>query len=151
MGLVDTLTAQVRREGIGFRVHFGTELGASPLAVGVSFARLTLLRDRLRDMGAAPKTRPFPSGPHDNGDVTLELWLEDMLERWWQLSDAAKVAVSESFSFGESEQGEGGRGGGMTANPRLRMFSIGDSQHARGGVDAATDGQLRAPLMSPFS
>jgi hypothetical protein len=135
----DTQAAQT------FCVQMGTDRGLTPSSVTVPFQTLLDLRATLRRLDSAPKTRPFPNPEVDGGDeggdrdaATLELWLEDVLGRWWNLPDGAKEALAFVLGF---EVTAAGRGPAVQQDIRRRIFSI-DATRESGGAN------LRAPLLS---
>ena len=159
-GLVDTLRASVTLASAAtaqaaqtFTIQVGTERGATPSAVTVSFQALVELRGTLRRLDAAPKTRPFPSADDAEGRkggrdameagerdaIAAQLWLEDVVGRWWILPDGAKEALAQLLGM-EPRDGE-------APDDRHRMFSI-DESLGKGCDSKANRSSLRAPLLS---
>jgi hypothetical protein len=89
--------------------------------------------------------------------VTLELWLGEVLGRWWQLPAEAKLAVGNTLGFEETEplpldaaaaeaaaEANSDEDGGNTNNRRL--FSI--EVLSNSGSRTPNTRELRTPLIS---
>jgi hypothetical protein len=161
---VDTLSVRVLFDARAAEPHFWVRVGACPAGASASFppssqsslpmSRIAALRESLRAHGAAPPTQPFPAlsprgrcdpAAGDRDALALELWLGDVLARWWQLPLAAKEAVATAL---ELRGGPDTLHGGPSLNPRA--FSIGDeSLHAQRSHKPEKETTLRTPLVDP--
>ena len=130
-----------------FRLQLGTDLGFTPRSQPKTFGELSILRDQLLAVDAAPRATPFPSQPTtgsgDQDAAALELWLNASLTRWWQLPQQAKSSLVAALGLEESRSSQGSVDYQRAPSPRLRMFSI-DAERDGCGAESSS---LRSPLL----